>query len=361
MNKKLIVISFAAAGLIWAGFELIQGSKPDDMQQAAAEQAGFATPVGPATMVRPADVLKRADRPTHEQLRAGYEQFMANRPPYLANIDLPGRYAVDENGNLIMDAGVKEMLDFFMLAIGDLSFEQIHDLIAGSMIAALEEPARSQALAFLDQYFTYVDAYDQWQQSFDKDSVMANDPASMRDRLTQLEDLRRQHLGDEAYEAFFAELDQTNSAYLEAQIAMQQPNLTEADKEAIRQQLKEALPPQVREAQEASMALVTLTEKTNQLKTQGASDAELYQARVELVGEEAAKRLAQVDEEKRVWEQKRNQYKSLISATPGLDGMTVDERTAYVADLAQRELGLSSNEIKRMQALDRIEAAESVQ
>lgn len=360
MNKKRIVIVIAMVGLVWAGFGLMQGKGVRDLPQTGGEQVRAST-AQPDAMMRPADVVKRTEKPTQEQLRAAYEKFMANRPPYLADIDLPGRYAVDENGNLIMDAGVKEMLDFFMLAIGDLSFEQIHDLIAGSMIAALEEPARSQALAFLDQYFTYIDAYDQWQQSIDKDTMMANDPASMRGPLEQLENLRRQYLGDEVYEAFFAEMDQINYAYLDAQVAMRQPNLTDADKEAIREQLKASLPQEVREAQEAAMTLVTLTEKTRQLKNQAASDADIFQARAQLVGEEAARRLAQADEEERVWEHKRDQYKQLISTTPGLDGMTGDERTAYVADLAQRELGLSANEIKRMQALDRIEAAESLQ
>lgn len=364
MNKKIIVLSCAAAGLFWAGYALVQGNKesattPDVV--ATSAQTSAVAPVVETTALRPAEVVKRAQKPTHEELKARYEHFMANRPPYLDNIDLPGRYSVDEDGNLIIDMGAKEMLDFFLQTIGDLPFDDIHNLIAGSMIAELQEPALSQALALLDDYFTYLDAYDNWQNSFDKDYMMANDPVGMRDRMQQLSDMRRDLLGEEVHETFFGELEQVNSAYLDAQIAMNQPNLTEGEKAAIRQQLKESLPPQVREAQEASMALVTLTETTRSLKSQGATDAEIYQARVEMVGEEAAKRLAQVDEEKRIWAQKRDQYTSLIQQTPGLAGMTDAERKSYIADLAQRQLGLSSNEINRMQALDRIEAAEAAQ
>jgi len=363
MKKKAILISCAAVGLMLAGYSILQGNNKSvtkivDTTSPAAQTDSTDSKM---TALRPSDVVKRTEKPTPEQLKAKYEQFMANRPAYLDNIDLPGRYSVDENGNLIVDEGVKEMLDFFLQGIGDLSFDDMHDLIAGSMVASLQEPALSQALELLDNYFTYLDAYDDWQKSFNKEYAMANDPASLRDHMQQLADLRTQYLGEEAHAAFFGEIEQVNAAYLDAQIALQQPNLTESEKIAIREELKQSLPTQVREAQEASMTLVTLTVTTNALKKQGASDADIYQTRVQLVGEEAAQRLAQVDEEKRVWTQKRDQYKSLIQQTPGLTGMTDSERTNYIADLAQRELGLSSNEIKRMQALDRIEAAESIQ
>lgn len=364
MTKKLILVSasLVAVGLILAGFSLMLVR--DDGETSPRETA--AVPAVPDARpdpfaMRPAAVLQRSDKPSAEQLRQRYEAFMANRPLYLADTDLPAQFTVDASGNLVVDANIKDLLDYFLLTIGDLPFDQIHDLIAGNMIASLQEPARSQALALLDSYFSYIDAYDQWESSFDKSYVMANDPAGMRDRLTELENLRRQHLGDEAYDAFFADLDQTNAAYLDAQLALQQPGLAEQERAAIVEQLKAALPQQVRQAQEAAMTQVNLAQHTQTLRESGATDAEIYQARVAMVGEAAAKRLAQVDEENRQWQDKRSQYKSLVQDSVDLDGMAAPERDAYIADLAQRELGLSANEIKRMQALDRIEAAESIQ
>lgn len=362
MNKKLILTCGVAVGVIWAGFKLIQGDSQRETQRIATDISQTTAPVvaDPLAM-RPAEVLKRSVKPSAEELKARYEQFMANRPLYLADAELPAQYNVDQDGNLIVDGNAKDLLDFFLLTIGDLPFDQIYDLIAGNMIASLQEPARSQALALLDEYFSYIDAYDQWESSFDKGFVQQNDPAGMRDRLAELENLRRQHLGDATYEAFFGELDQVNSAYLEAQLALKQPNLTEQERTDIIANLKSSLPAEVREAQDAAMAVVTLTERTRTLQEKGATEAEIHQARVEMVGEEAARRLAVVDEEKRQWEQKRAQYKALLGESGGLDGMADSERNAYIADIAERELGLSSNEIKRMQALDRIEAAEAVQ
>lgn len=367
MNRKTIFISVATLGILWGGWHWLYSGSPNGARNETESTAtSSAQPTIPAitrstASITPTDAAQRSSKPTPQQLKARYQHFMANRPAYLDNIDLPGRYSVDEEGNLIVDAGLKEMLDFFLQTIGDLPFDQIHDLIAGSMITALQEPALSQALALLDDYFVYLDAYHQWQQSFDKENLVAHDPVALRDHMQTLSDLRREHLGDIAHEAFFAELEQVNAAYLDAQIALQQPNLTATEKDDIRAQLKASLPAHVRAAQEASMTLVTLTETTNTLKKQGANEQQLYQARASLVGEEAAKRLAQVDDEKRLWAQKRNQYKALLEHTPGLAGMTDTERTSYIANLAQRELGLAHNEIKRMQALDRIEAAESTE
>ena len=82
---------------------------------------------------------------------------------------------------------------------------------------------------------------------------------------------------------------------------------------------------------------------------------------MERAGAEAAQRLQAVDAEEKAWEQKRQQYKALLTDAPGTDGLSEDEKSQYIADVAQKELGLSANEIKRMQALDRIESAESVQ
>lgn len=352
-TKSLLALSIAVATL--AGFERVREMYSGVQSSPLAQQAAV-----PAVVAsRPPGVSQRAKKTTTDQLQQRYQQFMANRPAYLADVDLPGGYSIDTDGNLIVDAGMKEMLDFFFLAVGDLSFDQIHDLIAGSMISDLREPARSQALDFLDRYFSYVESYDQWQQSFDKNDAIANDPTDMQRRLGELESLRRQQLGDEAYEAFFEESDRINSAYLQAQVALRQPNLTDTDKAAIREQLTEALPPEVRRAQEASMALVTLEQKVGQLKVQGASETEIFQARAGMVGEEAARRLAQVDQEQDAWTQKRDQYRQLAQV-PGLEVMDPQERQNHIADIAQQQLGLNANEVKRMQALDRIEAAEAV-
>lgn len=365
MTKKMILTSVAllAVGIIIAGFSLMNGYRAGDSM--ASRPMAIGTPADASNAdplaMRPAEVLTRVVKPDPEELRKHYEMFMANRPLYLADTDLPAQYNVDADGNLIIDGNVKDLLDYFLLTIGDLPFDEIYDLIAGNMMASLQEPALTQALAVLDNYFAYIDAYDQWESSFDKNYVMENDPAGMRDRLAELESLRRQYLGDDVYEAFFAELDQTNNAYLDAQLALRQPGLTERERSVIIEQLKAALPEQVRQAQEAAMVQVNLAERTARLRQQGASDADIYQTRVEMVGEDAAKRLAQVDEEKRQWQKKREQYKALLNESAQLNGLAADERNAYLVELAQRTLGLTDNEIKRMQALDRIEAAERVQ
>lgn len=361
-KKSALVVAVAGIALAAGGYQYLfksEATKTADIrQQMMASEAEAAKAV---TEMRPADVLKRQEKPTAEQLKANYQKFMANRPPYLDDVELPGGYAVDENGNLIVNSAVKEILDYFMLGIGDIPFDQLHDLIAGNMYSSLQEPALSQALQLLDNYFSYIDSYDQWEKGFDKEQLMANDPTNLKTLMQDLENLRREHLGDAAYEAFFAEEALTNAAYVDARIALQQEGLTESEKSAIRENLEQSLPESVRIAQKQAMVQVDLAEKTQALINSGASEQEIYQARVQLVGEEAAQRLQAVDAEEKAWEQKRRQYKALLTDVPGTDGLSEEERSQYIADVAQKELGLSANEIKRMQALDRIESAESVQ
>ena len=201
MNKKsALVVAVAGIALAAGGYQYLfksAVSKPADIrQQLMASEAEASKAV---VEMRPADVLKRQQKPTPEQLKANYSKFMANRPPYLDDVELPGEYSVDENGNLIVNGGVKDMLDYFMLGIGDIPFDQLHDLIAGNMYTSLQEPALSQALQLLDNYFSYVDSYDQWEKGFDKEQLVANDPANLKTLMQDLENLRRQHLGDEGF------------------------------------------------------------------------------------------------------------------------------------------------------------------
>lgn len=360
MQKKTVLAAVVGLCLTGTGYWYFQTAKPVEILPVESATVSTSGNVA-ANDIRPADVLKRAERPSPEQLKANYERFMANRPPYLADVDLPAEYAVDENGNLIIDGAAKDILDYFMQGIGDIPFDQLHDLIAGNMHASLQEPALSQALELLDHYFAYIDSYDLWERNLDKETLFERNPQSMKAVLGELEALRRQHLGDDVYEAFYAEEAQTGAAYAEARAALQQPGLTDQEKADIAERLRQSLPESVRSAQEQAMTQVSLSEKTESLRSSGASDAQIYQARVEMVGEDAARRLQALDEEDRAWAEKRASYKKLVQGLSGTEGLSDEEKYQYVADLAQKELGLSERDLKRMQALDRIDAAESVQ
>ncbi len=358
MQKKSFFVFLVLAVLAVAGYQLAvsTGKTIPTMIQPAADAA----PVDKVAM-RPADVLKRLEPPSPEQLKAHYHQFMAKRPAYLADVELPADYSVDENGNLIVNSAIKDVLDYFMLGIGDIPFDELHDIIAGNMHTSLQEPALSQALALLDRYFAYIDSYDRWEKGFDKNRLLTSDPAAMKSTLMELENLRRQMLGDDVYAAFFAEEAQANLAYVEAREALQQPGLTVQEKADIAATLEQSLPDSMRVAQQQAMTQVHLAEQIRGLRDSGASDTELHSARAALVGEAAAQRLDLVDQENRIWEEKRSRYKALFTSIPGTDGLGEEEKNQYVADIARQELGLSDNELKRMHALDRIEAAEAIQ
>lgn len=360
VRKTAVTISLVSIALAAAGFYYFASThtavdltaQPPEQNAAQTSQA--------LSAIRPADVLKRLEPPSPEQLKATYQTFMANRPAYLADVELPAQYEVDEQGNLILNAAVKDLLDYFMLGTGDIAFDQLHDIIAGNMHSSLQEPALSQALELLDRYFSYIDSYDVWEKGFDQNQLLASNPVAMRDALQELENLRRQHLGDATYDAFFAEETQANKAYVEARIALQQPALTTQEKTEIASTLEQSLPESMRVAQQQAMTQVNLAEKTRELRDSGASDQAVHAARVEMVGEAAALRLQVMDGENRAWEKKRASYKALFSTIPGTEGLSQEEKVQYIAEVAQKELGLSESELKRMQALDRIDAAEAV-
>ena len=185
-----------------------------------------------------------------------------------------------------------------------------------------------------------------------------SDAADLEARLATLVALRREMLGAEAAEAFFAEEEADARRLLEVRRVMRDPALSaEARAErvaAIDAAVEAELPPEEREARAAMRLATTLRAAEDEVRSRGGDDAELQQLRERLAGPEAAGRLADLDRQRAAWQGRVDAYRTArerLASDPSLDEAG---RAAAIARLLDESF--TEPERRRVAALDRIAA-----
>ena len=81
--------------------------------------------------------------------------------------------------------------------------------------------------------------------------------------------------------------------------------------------------------------------------------------RIELVGEEAANRLAALDISRQKWQKKQQAYQVLKTQWSNASGLSDNDRVSAFEKQAIEELALTSAELKRLKAIDYIQSKRS--
>ncbi|BBI66522.1 hypothetical protein PKHYL_07130 [Psychrobacter sp. KH172YL61] len=156
--------------------------------------------------------------------------------------------------------------------------------------------------------------------------------------------LRQQYFDKTTIEAFFGASDSYDDYSMEMVRINQNEQMSEAQKQAARQDYVSRLPDGAIKTNIMQQAnLNELMARTEQMKAQGASPEALYNMRRELVGEAAAARLAQVDQEDANFDQRFTQYEAqkgqLLSqsANPAEAQIQIDQLEQQLFDAAERK------------------------
>ncbi|MFY9179385.1 MAG: lipase secretion chaperone [Venatoribacter sp.] len=253
-----------------------------------------------------------------------------------ATID--GALRTDLHGNLIIDIQLKRWIDFYLSAQGEISLEQVKELMVSQM-RQLPSPGSEQALKLLDAYLGYLAALN----DYDVEEARRVAEPGMSDleaRTYWQQRLRREWLEPEVIEAFFQEDEQIDLNTIK-KFKLRNQGASQAELDA----LEEELPEEVRTMRKESRTILSYADNLQQLKSQGASPAEIQQWRVQQYGPEAAERLAKVDKEREQWESRLRNYQSLLKNT---ESLTETDREAQREEYRQKNF--SNTEQKRLDA-----------
>ena len=265
-------------------------------------------------------------------------------PASLRDTAVDGALPVDAGGHLVVGPEVRRLFDYFLSAGGEESPQRLHQRIAAVIAERLAEPARGEALQLLDRYQEYRERA---RALFASGSAEADLGA----RLDQVHALRRAVFGAADAEALFG--DEEARDFVAVAMHEVARDITDPAERAARLgELEAQLPPEARAARQAATLPQRLSETEAALRAAGGSDAEIRALREEMVGAEAAQRLADLDQRRGEWQARVDDYRDERRAIAVNDALSEGQKRERIdALIASR---FNGPEQTRVRALDRI-------
>ncbi|MEH6448045.1 MAG: lipase secretion chaperone [Oleispira sp.] len=280
-------------------------------------------------------VLVQESVPTSTKTSSPFQDFNTNPPKYLFDTELRGQLTTLADGSLFITDEIRKRFDYFYMMTGDRSQQDINAIIVDHIRQQLSQPAQNQALDLLQKYTDYLNEYATFSQGLDI-QIMQDDPQWV---ASEIRNMRNYHLGEDTSDIFFSQQEILRSNYL--------------------QQENNPLSAQILENQSKTLRLTNLQQQTATLKAENADNEIIHNLRVELVGEEAANRLTQLDADRRNWQEKKQAYKVLKAQWNEASGLSNNDKISVFEKQAIENLALTESELKRLKALDYIQSRSS--
>jgi lipase chaperone LimK len=251
--------------------------------------------------------------------------------PSLRGTARDGQLRADEHGDLVVERGIRDLFDYYLTTLGERGIDAIRSQLQVIFTRDLPVTAAQQATRLLDAYLRYRELSGELQQHYP--ALNENNAFSViSDYFAQRDNLRHQLFEPDAVEAFFAaEQTQEDSALPKLQQLTGDSTIT-ADNTA-----------------ETSDNYAQYRET---MRT-GGNTADYDGLRTQLFGQEAAGRLAALDQRREDWRARLASYREqkqqlLVAAAQA--GIDPSQQLQHL-----RQSQFSEREILRVRALDKLE------
>jgi lipase chaperone LimK len=250
--------------------------------------------------------------------------------PSLRGTEVDGNLFVDAAGDLIVDAQLRDLFDYFYTTVGEVTFDEATAAIRQHLEMQLVEPALGQALDLLQDYIDYKTALTDLERQF---PVIA-DLDGLRAREEAVQRLRASLFSAAAHEAFFGAEEAYNAFTLERLTLLQDDRLPRDEVAERIEILRTSLPEEV-QALLIPQIHQQLNDETAALQARGAASWEVRELRLSLVGPEATERLEALDQERSAWQQRLDAFERERQSILSFPGLAEQDRQAAVEALLQ--------------------------
>jgi lipase chaperone LimK len=247
--------------------------------------------------------LMRAPEKTDARAPASSDLF-----PFLRSLDgtrPDGNLQIAEGEALVINAELVRLFDYYLSGVGEKPVDAIRREIERVLDERLKPRAASEAKDVLSRYLAYKQALVEVEKN---PAATGNGIDAMRARLLAMQQTRARFFSAAESEAMFGMEDAQNLDAVARLEISQDQSLSPAQKAEKLAALDAALPPALRDARDAPLQVVRLEESVSKLRSQGASDDDVYRVRAAALSPEAASRLADVDREDAQWKARINSY-----------------------------------------------------
>lgn len=284
------------------------------------------------------------------------QEILQSLPRSLRGTDVNGGFKTGPDGHLIISKANKDFFEYFLSALGEESLEQVMDRMTALIEARLESPAKEEALQLLSNYIDFKRALVDFEQTVgDGLSQYGDSPlAQHKARLEMLSNLRAQYLGDEAAGAFYGESEDFDRYMLDKMALTSNSELSDRERSEALVKLMEEAPQSIKSRLADDYQMQKLELDVANLKSSGANEEEIFQARSQVLGEDAARRLQQVETAQAQWDARYQDYLEQKASIES-EGLSDAAQASQIESLQTRLF--EDNEIRRVQALDRIKGS----
>lgn len=256
----------------------------------------------------------------------------------------------DADGNLVLEAGILHLFEFYLSALAEEPLETSLTRISLALAAQLQGPALSQARDLLKRYLEFKIALAELHDlptAMDASGHYALEALAQRQQ--RLQTLRQEHFSAEENRVFFQEQDSYDSFMLQQLRLAQDQSLDAGQRQQAIEQLEQQLPEPIRQARAQATRQTQLYERTEQMKQAGASAEALFKVRAEVLGDQAAAALAALDQRQAQWHQRLTGYQQERAAIRQ-SGLSAEDQQAAIASLIEQRF--EPSERLQVQALE---------
>ena len=347
MAKPLITLSLAA------GLALTAGALTFYWQWSSAVPAPVAAIAPAPVRATPAPELSPpAPSPSVVPGRRVSQPLVGT----MADTEIDGELKTDAAGNLILDLAVRDYFDYFLSAADQAGLEAAVGALVQDASGRLPEPALGQLSGLLGDYLDYKRASLALLQQ-PLSAQQQNRPQAQLVALQQafdgLAQLRREHLGAAASEAFFGAEEAYGRYTLDAMALQARDDLSVAAKadgvEALRAQLPHAL----RGSEERQAQAVAQEVESSRLWREGASEEQVRSFLAMTYDPPTVERLLYEQRADRAWQLSYEAYRQELAGLAGA-GLSAGDQELERQRLRQRLF--SADDQHRVETYDAIAA-----
>jgi len=294
--------AFLTIGFAWFGF-VRHGDGTSDIQRSSS-QARNDAPESRITQTTATIISQSAADPIsmrreRQPIPSDEDSSQVNAPaPSLRDTAVDAELRFDEQGHLLPDIGLRHYFDYFLSTIGELDLAGIHAALLADLEQRLDPDQAAQARLLFERYLEYLGALDHLAPA-----------ATPGERFEQLFQLRRHTLGEDLADGFFAQEERYTRAVLEEQAILADPTLSLAERQQALARTHADLPETLRATREQTIAHHIALEQQQQFERQALDAEQRHHERAALFGEEAAQRLADLEQSRAQWQSRIGDYR----------------------------------------------------
>ncbi len=347
----LFLIVCVIIASVWAGFKYFKARTQNHTDKTSKEMRVLVN--GPETLSQPPsqETDAKEDSPLYEYF-PGYGEL----PRSLRDTRVDGDLAIDADGKLIISLDIKQMFDYFLSAAGEEPMETIIGRIEEHIRNMVPSDAAEEALNILNSYLLYKQGLYALEKKYPADTLnddlTAPNISQIKDVLEQRREIRRRYMQTEVVDAFFGE-EEMYEQFTIGRLEIQTNNdLAEEEKLTAIKQLEQDFPDDITEDSRKAAEHQALIREIDILKKQGGKAEEIYELRANALGEDAADRLARLDEKRSKWQSRIDTYVKSRQDIMSAPELSEEEKQQQSEELRQKSF--TDRELLRVDAILRV-------